>query len=121
MLILLGLLAITVLGYFLSENGYDFIGSLALIFGGASLFIAIVVLGAVHLETKGQVAHYNEVLVSIENMQDANVSESEVIVLSQKIIEVNTFIAEAKAYNEGLLDIFIPDKVAELEPIRYDK
>lgn len=121
MLILISLAVLFGVGYLLEKNDYDALGFLGMILGGVGFAIGLLIVGVSHLEAKGHIAHYNEVLISIENMQDANVSDSEVIVLSQKIIEVNTFLAEAKTYNNGLLDIFVPDKVAELEYIRYEK
>lgn len=82
------------------------------------MFISLLILIIIHIEATGIVAHYEESKNSIQMLRESNPSDKEVIVISQKVLEINTMIAEKKAYNDGIFDIFVPDKLAELEYIQ---
>lgn len=63
-------------------------------------------------------AEYEMVKETIEVTREAEGTILERAALTHKIIEINQALAVKKYWNDGLWDWYIPDDVANLEPIR---
>lgn len=85
---------------------------------GISLFTSLIILVINHAEAGAQLAHYHELVTTIEESRNNNTSEIERAAIMTEIIETNTYIAEQGYWNNTIFDIFIPDEIAELKPIK---
>lgn len=71
-----------------------------------------------HATANSTIVQYNTIKETIEVSRQGNVSDVERATLTQKIMEVNQEIASNKYWNGTIFDIMIPDKLAELEPLK---
>jgi len=81
----------------------------------------LIALGAVLFHpysVRGEIAEYHAVENSIANARATDITDIERAALTQKIIEANKWLAKVRYDNNTLWDIYIPDEVNDLEPLR---
>ncbi|MEQ6355114.1 hypothetical protein ABNX05_10845 [Lysinibacillus sp. M3] len=87
-------------------------------FSGIACLVAVSVLFISHLMADSNINNYNELKRTIDVVRSNEVSELERATITEKIIEINQEIASNNYWNETVFDIFIPDKLTKLEPLK---
>lgn len=82
------------------------------------LFSVIVLIFLNSYTVKGEIAEYYAVKATITNSRTTDIAEIERAALTQKIIETNKWLAKIQYDNNTIWDIFIPDEVNNLEPLK---
>lgn len=122
MLLLLIFTITFILGLFLLNKfdkiGLEIFGFGITVIGGTGLLILLIILTVNHATANNVINNYNTVKNTIAEARDNSNSVFERSALTTEILQINRSIASDKYYNEGILDIFIPDKVAELELLK---
>ena len=92
--------------------------------GGAIFTISIILLIGILLsipltyyETVAEIEQFESVKISIENAR-MNGSELERVALQDRIMDTNKWIAYNKYWNGTIWNLWIPDKIMELEYIK---
>lgn len=83
----------------------------------ATLILALI-LSINHGTANSKIAQYEVIKESIEVSRQEGSSDIERAALSQKIIQVNQEIASYKYWNGTMFHLMVPDKLAELEPLK---
>lgn len=123
MLVFAGLIAISVVGYFIAiyaeaYGGMELLGQFMAYGGVACLTIALIIWPLNYSGTEAEVERYHALKQSLENARSAEASELERAAITQQIVEYNKDLASVKYWNETIFDVFISDDLAELEPIK---
>jgi len=120
MLIILIIAIITLTGWLLHKyTNYDDLGGITMIFGGIGIVFCLIFIAVNHPVTHRNIQKYHSVKKTIEDSRGTPMSNWERAALTNTIIEWNANIAEAQYWNENIwTDIFWPDEVMELEPIK---
>lgn len=119
MLILTTLFIITAIGMvMMHRDDGSFWGFMILTFGCVLLFISIIALPVGHMETKSKILTFQAVEYTLNNSRISTLPEIERAAIQNQVIEVNKWLASIKYYNTTMLDIWIPDEVDELQPIK---
>jgi hypothetical protein len=100
------------------SDRYCYIGVTATGFGGVALFIQLMCWPAYYYNDISSIQQYHAAKQTIAQARTTNTSELERAALTTKIIEVNSWLANAKYWNDSIFDIYIPDEVEELEPLK---
>ncbi|WP_342836276.1 hypothetical protein [Priestia sp. SB1] len=101
-----------------SYNGWDLTFALSSVVFGATLAVSLLVLSINHLSAEADIKKYEVLKMTIDQSREDGNSEIERAALVKKIISFNTDLAETKYWNETVFDIFVPDKVAELDYLK---
>lgn len=117
LLIILGVLLIG--GIVLANVSYDFdmVGGITAIIAGVLLLIALIMLPLSYYGIEGEIQEYKSVVKSLEDARERN-NDFENAALQQKIIDTNRWLASHQYWNNTIFDIYIPDEVAQLKPVR---
>lgn len=83
---------------------------------GMGLLVAGIALLEEHHRTSAEIAAFHQVRASVEAARERGDIESTALAL--KIIEVNSWLVKKQYWNGTCFDLWIPDEVDELEPIR---
>jgi len=116
-LIWLALLCLTILGFVMSED-FDVGWFVLAAISGCVLFIALVAFPVVHIEARSFIVKYHAVKETINQSRQAEISDIERAALTNTIIAINAEIADCQYWNKTIFDIYIPDKVMELELLK---
>ena len=115
------ILAVIIIGlYVWSEKSYyrvDF-QEIMLIIVSVILSLHMIFWPLFYLSSKNDVILYQATKKTIENSRKFNVSEFERAALTNKIIEINQYLASVKYWNKTILGCYICDEVTRLEPLK---
>jgi hypothetical protein len=89
-----------------------------LIVASAILLLHMLFWPFLYLSSKNDVVIYQVTKKTIENSRNSNPSELERAALTNKIIEINQYLASAKYWNKTILGCYICDEVTRLEPLK---
>jgi len=120
MIILIVLTVLVVVGILISRYGdynWGFIGIIMFILSGGFLLILLLTLPTSHLQINGGIAKFETTRRTIAVARE-NGNELEKATVQNKIIEQNQWLAEQQYGNGTAFDIWIPDEVMELEPLK---
>lgn len=121
MLILITLAAIAVIGAVLFLNDeFSVLGTLGSIVGfisGILLVMAITVLPFNHMGVESKIAEFHEIRATAERMR-AGENTWEAAAYQTKVADANQWLRGTQYYNGTVFDIWIPDQVMALDPIR---
>lgn len=94
---------------------------IALVSAGVSVLllgICLIALPFNHYSGNAEIQRYYALKESYESSRSEKISEFERATIAQKIAEYNADIASVKYWNGTIFDIFIPDELAELDPLK---
>ena len=118
MLILLGLTVLTIVGIVLMSNyNTEFLGVIIVTIFGLALLVSLTIIGVNQAIGVSKVEEYNAFVKTLELARNNEEIELERAAVTSKVVEWNQYIASAKYWNDGLLDIFVHDGVAGLDYI----
>ena len=122
MLILGGCLAVVALGGVLYkfadwDTATEFCGFMLLVFGATACLGAGGTLITMHLEAAAQRARLHALQETLTAARESG-RTLESAAFQLRVAEANEWIAEAQFWNDSALDIWVPDWVDALEPIR---
>ena len=124
MLILISLIVALIIGIVLYVVGEDScidvihgLGAVLMVVAGVLLAVAIMTLSISRYNINAQIQAYHSTISTIETAR-ANGIDLEDAAIQHKIIELNRELAEVQYYNTTIFDIWIPDEVMDLEPIK---
>ena len=104
--------------YYCTFKGTDsiFIGVGTLVLG---IFIsfALFLLPMNRMEYLAEVQEFHQTEKTVAVVRES-IDNLELMALSNKIIDWNNWLASAKFYNDSFLDIYVPDVVNKLQPIK---
>lgn len=103
-------------------KGFDFYECSALIgipivVLSAVFIILVLALPAKRMEEKGEIRNYFAVKAVIESARAGGNSVESATLLSE-VIKTNKWLVNSRYWNESVWDIYIPDKVMELRPLK---
>ena len=99
-----------------SNSNFETVGFLIALSSGVLLFLAVISIPINQLEIKGQIQAFGAIAATAENGRSQPTIESTAFQL--KIVEGNQWLAKVQYYNRHWFDLWIPDEVMSLEPIR---
>jgi len=117
MIIIIPLAVLTILGLiiFNLSDCYEGLGFFMTGLGICSLFMCLITIPINHLGVKDNIVEYQSVK---ETLKESRKNESiENAAFSVKIAEMNQWKSSAVYYN-GIFDLWIPDEVENLKPIK---
>lgn len=119
-LIWLILLGATILGVIMSERSYRFSTGWFILatISGCTLFFALVAMPVSHSDARKVIVKYYAAKETINQSRQAEISDIERATLTNALIVINTEIANYQYWNKALFDIYVPDKVMELELLK---
>lgn len=85
---------------------------------GTGLFTILFLIFLNPYIVRSEIAEFNATKQTIADVRIAEISDIERAALTQKIIEANKWLAKTQCNNKNLVDIFIPDEIDELEPLK---
>ena len=96
------------------DDFIDFLRVVLIVF----VLVAVICLGLIHFEAIGKVEQYNALVSLVKELGiDARTED-----ILGKVADWNMSIADAKRYNKiPIVQFFIPDKLANLDPISVPK
>ena len=98
---------------------YDLIGSGMVAFAGFFLLISLICWPVEYYSHKASIAAYPDRVSSIEAARRGEISEYERMALTKDIMDFNVNLRKAQYWNETFMfDMYIPDEIMQLEPIR---
>jgi len=80
-------------------------------------FAVVVTILSVQLTVRGDIVGFKETKATVERARETG-SWIERAALQQEVIRANTWLARVKYWNKTVFDLWIPDAVDDLEPIR---
>ena len=121
MIILLGLVVILAIGIVLLKCSDDLtvgemIGAVLTAAGGILFLAAMITLPVIHWDINSEIQQFKSVESSITQARTKLDIESAAIYV--KIIDSNKWLVDKKYWNETLFDIWIPDEVEDLKPLK---
>lgn len=99
-----------------SYNGFAF--GAALFISSVLLVVSLIMLPINYYNVKAEIQSYYALKDTIEVSRENGNSEIERAALVQKIADNNTRLANLKYWNGTILDIFIPDEIENLDPLK---
>lgn len=122
MMILSALVVMVVVGLFVKSgavwgSGMDFAGDALVFFGGFFLVVAAIMLPLNHLGIKAEIQEYESVRQTAAMAREGG-ETWELAAYQQKVAEMNQWRAGIQYWNGTIFDIWVPDEVEDLEPIR---
>lgn len=122
MLILGVLVAMLAAGIWLSNTGYcdwrELAGIIFTATGGIPLFIALLAFPVEYLGTRGQIVEFHSLRATLEAARIRDPKSIENAAFQVKIADANQWLASKQYWNRTHFDIWIPDAVDTLQPIR---
>lgn len=116
MIILSVLIVLVLLGVVISRiSEYESLLGCALLgFSSIVLTIAMMFLAVNRVETNAEIARFK----AIEASRPADANSMTAAAWQLKVAEQNGWLAEQKYYNRGCFDIWVPDAVEALQPVK---
>jgi len=119
MLILMVLFLILIVGIICWAKGIgEFIPAVLVMVSGIGLFASLICLPISYYGIKAEICEFRATQETILANQSKQILERAAI--SQKIIEQNQWLAKNKYWNGTLFDIWIPDEITEMKPLREE-
>jgi len=113
LLLVIGILAFSKSGH------YDEIwGIMLAAVGGMLLFVSLILLPIHRYETRAKIIGFNAVAELVDSSQGKDNTNIRNAAMYLKVAELNAWLAEIKYWNKSIFDIWIPDEIEKLEPIR---
>jgi len=121
MIILLGLVVMLVIGivllvYFNDSETCEMAGFALTIVGSICFLVAMIMFPVTHLGVNSEIQQFKSVELSITQARTKLDIESAAIYV--KIIDANKWLANKKYWNGTLFDIWIPDEIEDLKPLK---
>lgn len=118
MTILIVLAILTAVGCWLAnKHSTELLGIMVAALAGVLLFIALIGVPFNRMEVYSNIAEFQSVRATITAARSRGES-LENAAMQLKVAETNAWLANAHYWNQTLFDIWIPDVVMHLEPIR---
>lgn len=119
MIILIGLtvLVIIALIWARASDFYDVFSFFLLLISGTYLTVALISLPIHYSLTKGEIVKFHSVETTLKTARE-NRNELEKAAIMNEVIRSNKWLMGVQYWNETLFDIWIPDEVMQLKPIR---
>jgi len=121
MLVILCCVVVLIIGIVLfNYNPYNLSGTMGLLVtlvGGFCLFFSLLLLPLQHFCYNAHIRGFNAVQETVNESRKAGINIEDAA-LKLKIVDQNMWLAETKYYNSTVWDIWIPDAIENLEPIR---
>lgn len=117
MIILISLIALLIIG-FISYNYNELLSVILVFISGACLLLVMIAWPASYYETLSKINQYEVIKQTIEISRKENISDIERAALTNKIIEMNTWIASVQYDNKHMFELFTPDAVDTLEYLK---
>lgn len=124
MLILVGLFLLVCLGMAMHvfsrwDSLLEFVGNIMSIFSGITLVICLILIPIHRYEVSAGIQEFKSVEQTIEVARQNPDMKLESIAFQQKVAEKNEWLASKKYWNSTVIfDIWIPDEVEKMEPIK---
>lgn len=115
---LLFLLAVGALVLSFRSTKWAVAGSCISILSSIALFVLLVMLQVVHAETKSLIVEHKTLTYILENTNKESLSDLERAKIIEEVLETNIAIRKKQYWNGTIWDIYIPDKIMELEMIK---
>jgi hypothetical protein len=116
MTILIVLALLTIAGFWILKNYSEVLGATLMAISAAPLLAFLLMLPLQRMEIYGQIQQFKSVEATAKVMRDKPNIENAAFQL--KIAEMNQWLADNKYWNSTVFDIFIPDEIEKLEPIK---
>ena len=81
------------------------------------LLVGLISLPISRMDTSAKIAEYKSVELTLEQARKDD-NQMENVALQHKIIDSNKWLASQQYYNGTLFDIWIPDEILKLKPIK---
>lgn len=117
MIIFGSLIILTSLGLFIIWKTNSCFGGILTVASGFTLLGVIIALPICHFETKADISSFMAIQTTIEQARRDNAS-LEIVAIQHKIVECNEWLARKKYYNSSILNLWVPNEINELEPIK---
>ena len=126
MLILIGCLIVIVLGIVcLTRTGknphvpdfVELIGMFSVITGGACLLIGLILVPVNRMDVNSEIHKIEAMQKTLDEARKSN-ARLENITIQNKVAELNQELASTKYYNKTIFDLWIPDRVEDVSPIK---
>lgn len=117
MIIFGSLIILTSLGLFIIWKTNSCFGGVLTVASGFTLLGVIAALPIYHFETGAEIDAFKAVQITIEQARKSNVN-FETVAIQHKIIECNKWLAKKKYYNSSIMDLWVPDEISKLSPIK---
>lgn len=118
MIILIVAVILTGLGILiLRHDEFSFVGILLSVCGGFVLLLFLVFIFLNPLTVKGEIREFESIRQTIAVARETG-NELEKAAIQHKIIDNNEWLAGVVYWNETIFDIFIPDEVMQLKPLK---
>ena len=121
MIILITSTILLILGLWIASKGdWDLIegtGAILAFISGMALVIGLIILPINRMDSFAKIAEYKSVELTLEQARKDD-NQMENVALQHKIIDSNKWLASQLYYNGTLFDIWVPDEILELEPIK---
>ncbi len=85
---------------------------------GIFLLVALIAGPMNYYSTLSEINQYHATKATIDSARGRDVDSIEQAALIQKIIETNKWLADAQYWNKTMFDVFIPDEVMRLKPLK---
>lgn len=118
--IFIALTVLLIIGIMLSRSyRYDeCLGFMLVTMSSMILIISLIILPLNYYGTKSEIVQYYITKATIDQAREQSISDIERAALTTKIVEINQWLAGVKYWNETIFDIYIPDEIMGLEPLK---
>lgn len=82
------------------------------------LYVILLALPISYYKEIGNIQSYYAIKATIETAREQNLTHIERAALTQRIAEVNSWLARKQFWNQTIFDPFIPDDVMKLAPLK---
>ena len=116
-------LAICIIGWIIAEKAdcystAEAVGAMLIAASVAMLILALIAWPICYYSTLANIERYEAQKQTIEVARASDISEIERAAILTQISETNQALASYRYWNDTIFDIFIPDKITELEPLK---
>ena len=117
--ILIGLAVLTIIGIIGEvNNSWSVWGVVLSSTCGVILVLVLICLPCSIMNEKTHIARYHSVKATIASARANETNDIERAALTTRIIKVNEWLVSVQYWNDTIWDIYIPDEVMELEPLK---
>lgn len=121
MTILITATILLILGLWINSKGdwgwVEAVGMILAFISGMALIIGLIGLPISRMDSFAKIAEYESVKLTLEQARKDD-NQMENVALQHKIIDNNKWLASQLYYNRTLIDIWIPDEILKLKPIK---
>lgn len=118
LILILGIpMVLIILGLILIYTDHDS-GIIPSLLGGTILIAAILLLPIRYYNVKAEISEFLSVQETMNQCRSNNISVIERAAIQIRVIDMNKWLAKNQYWNESIFDIYIPDEVMKLEPIK---